>query len=143
LLRRRTRFVAIGSKLAIQNSKDQSDRVLSLPAILKAYIDYIVVAGVTFKYTPQGAVGLLRGKKAIYIVARGGEYMGAPTADIEMGERYLRTIFAFMGVTDFTTVAAEGLDIAGADVDAIVNAAAAKAQQAAKTFGAPETVAAL
>ena len=62
---------------------------LSFPAILKAYIDYVSVTGITFKYTAEGPVGLLNNKKAIHIVARGGEYVNAP---YEMGDRYLRTI---------------------------------------------------
>lgn len=84
---------------------------LSIPAILKAYIDYICVTGITFKYTEQGPVGLCKGKKAIYIVGRGGDYSRKPFSDYEMGERYLRTIFAFLGITDFTTIAANGLDV--------------------------------
>lgn len=113
---------------------------LGIPAILKAFIDYVVVAGVTFKYTAEGAVGLLRGKKALYIVTRGGDYMGGPMADFEMGERYLRTIFSFLGITDFTTIAAQGLDVAGADVEGIVNTAIREAQKMAKAFGIREAV---
>jgi FMN-dependent NADH-azoreductase len=107
---------------------------LGIPAILKAYIDYVVVAGVTYKYTAQGAVGLCQGKKAINIVTRGGDYMGGPMADYEMGERYLRTIFGFLGITDFTTIAAQGLDIAGVDVDGKVENAIKQAREKAKTF---------
>ncbi|MHB9155291.1 MAG: FMN-dependent NADH-azoreductase [Endomicrobiales bacterium] len=102
---------------------------LSIPAILKAYIDYVVVAGITFKYTPEGAVGLCQGKQAVYIVTRGGTYMGT---GFEMGERYLRTIFGFLGITDFSTVSAEGLDIVGNDVEAIVEKASREAQEKAK-----------
>jgi FMN-dependent NADH-azoreductase len=107
---------------------------LSIPAILKAYIDYIVVAGVTFKYTEQGAKGLLENKKAAYIVTRGGEYLGSPALAYEMGERYLRTILGFLGITDFTTISADGLDIVGADVQAKVEQAITKARETAKTF---------
>lgn len=72
---------------------------LSFPAILKAYFDYVVLAGVTFKYTEQGPVGLLAsGKKAVHITARGGLYSQGPTAQFEMGDRYIRTILGFMGV---------------------------------------------
>ena len=51
---------------------------LSIPAILKAYINYISVSGITFKYTSNGSVGLLSDKKAVHIVSRGGEYENAP-----------------------------------------------------------------
>lgn len=107
---------------------------LSIPAILKAYIDYITVTGLTFKYTEQGAVGLLLGKKVIYIVTRGGGYSSEPERNYEMGERYLRTVFRFLGITDFTTIEAEKLDVIGEDVEAILNKAIQDAETAAKTF---------
>ncbi|MCD2347134.1 FMN-dependent NADH-azoreductase [Clostridium guangxiense] len=107
---------------------------LSFPAILKAYIDYICVTGITFKYTADGAVGLCQGKKAVYIVARGGEYSEGSTKAYEMGDRYLRTIFGFLGITDFTTIAAEKLDVIGEDVEAIVQNAIKNAQNKARNF---------
>jgi FMN-dependent NADH-azoreductase len=107
---------------------------LAIPAILKAYIDYITVTGITFKYTESGAVGLLQGKKAVNIVARGGVYNSEASNMYEMGDRYLRTIFGFFGVTDFTTITAEGLDIVGQDVEAIVGNAIKKAQDLARSF---------
>lgn len=107
---------------------------LSSPAILKAYIDYICVTGITFKYTENGPVGLCAGKKAVHITTRGGSYSEEPFASMEMGDKYLRTIFAFLGITDFTTIAAEKLDVIGEDVNAIVEAAIDKAHSLAKTF---------
>ncbi|MFL0249767.1 FMN-dependent NADH-azoreductase [Clostridium neuense] len=107
---------------------------LSFPAILKAYIDYICVTGITFKYTAEGPVGLCQGKKVVYIVARGGEYSEEPANEYEMGERYLRTILGFLGITDFTTIAAEKLDVIGQNVEAIVQAAIKNAQSTAKKF---------
>lgn len=107
---------------------------LSFPAILKAYIDYISVTGITFKYTANGPVGLCQGKKAVYIVARGGTYSSGPAADFELGEKYLRTIFGFLGITDFTTIAAEGLDVIGVDVNAIVENSKTEASKIAKEF---------
>jgi FMN-dependent NADH-azoreductase len=107
---------------------------LSIPAILKAYIDYICVTGITFKYTAEGAVGLCQGRKAIHISARGGEYSEPPFSDFEMGDRYLRTIFAFLGITDFTTVSADKLDVMGEDVEGIVQSAIKDVQEKAKSF---------
>lgn len=82
---------------------------LSIPAILKAYIDYITYVGITFKYTEQGPVGLLadKSKKAIHIVTRGGIYSEGPAVDYELGDKYLRRIFAFMGIQDFKTIKLE------------------------------------
>lgn len=107
---------------------------LSIPAILKAYIDYITVTGITFKYTEAGAVGLCIGKKALHITSRGGDYHIEPYSAYEMGDRYLRTIFGFLGITDFETVAANGTDIIGNDVDAIINEAIIKAKKLAQEF---------
>ncbi|WP_040210409.1 FMN-dependent NADH-azoreductase [Clostridium polynesiense] len=107
---------------------------LSIPAILKAYIDYITVTGITFKYTATGPMGLCTGKKAVNIVSRGGNYSAEPFSAFEMGDRYLRTILAFLGVADYTTIAAEGLDVIGNDVEAIVEEAILKAKELAKKF---------
>jgi FMN-dependent NADH-azoreductase len=107
---------------------------LSIPAILKAYIDYVCVTGITFKYTAEGPVGLCQGKKAVHIVTRGGGYSEGPAAAYEMGDRYLRTIFGFFGITDFTTISADKLDVIGEDVEAIVKNAIEKAEEKAKNF---------
>ena len=107
---------------------------LSIPAILKAYIDYVTVTGITFKYTAEGPIGLCTGKKAVNIVSRGGVYDSEPAASFEMGDRYLRTLFGFLGITDFTTISADGLDVIGNDVDAIVGDAVVKAKEKAKKF---------
>ena len=104
---------------------------LSVPAILKAYIDYVSVTGITFKYTAEGPVGLLKNKKAVHIVARGGEYANAP---YEMGDRYLKTIFGFFGVTDMETIAIENVDVVGADVQAKVDEAIERAKLLLEKF---------
>jgi FMN-dependent NADH-azoreductase len=107
---------------------------LNIPAILKAYIDYICVTGITFKYTAEGPVGLCQGKKAVNISARGGEYSVEPFSAFEMGDRYLRTIFGFLGITDFTTISADALDVIGNDVNGIVQNAVNTAKEIAKNF---------
>ena len=107
---------------------------LSIPAILKAYIDYICVTGITFKYTAQGPVGLCQGKKAVHIVSRGGQYAEGAGASFEMGDRYLRTILGFLGITDFTTISAEKLDVIGEDVEGIIQNTIRTAENKAKDF---------
>lgn len=108
---------------------------LGIPAILKAYIDYICVSGITFKYTEEGPVGLCKGKRAINIVSRGGNYSNNPflTAN-EMGDRYLRTIFNFLGITNYTTITADGLDLSTINTERIMLEAIKKAQQKARVF---------
>ena len=107
---------------------------LSTPSILNAYMDYVSVTGITFKYTERGPVGLCSGKKAIHIVSRGGKYSEGPAAMLEMGDRYLKSIFAFFGITDFTSIVAEGLDIIGQDVESIIEDKIKEAKEVAKEF---------
>lgn len=104
---------------------------LSVPAIVKAYIDYVSVAGITFKYTEEGPVGLLNNKKAVHIVSRGGEYGNAP---YEMGDRYLRTILGFFGINDIETIAIENVDVIGADVQEKIQEGIEKSKLIAKKF---------
>jgi FMN-dependent NADH-azoreductase len=107
---------------------------LSIPAILKSYIDYICVTGITFKYTANGPVGLCTGKKALHITTRGGKYSEGPGSAYEMGERYLRTILGFLGIQDFITISAEELDVVGNDVQALVQTGIDQAVALAKSF---------
>jgi len=104
---------------------------LSIPAILKAYIDYVSVTGITFKYTAEGPVGLLKDKKAVHIVSRGGEYANAP---YEMGDRYLRTILGFFGISEIETIAVENLDVIGVNVQEKVEEGIKKANLLAQKF---------
>jgi len=73
---------------------------------LKNWIDAIARAGVTFKYTDKGAVGLVQGKKVYVALTRGGLYRNTP-ADTQVP--YLKTFFAFLGMTDVQFIYAEGL----------------------------------
>lgn len=107
---------------------------LSIPAILKAYIDYICVTGITFKYTENGPVGLCQNKKAVIITTTGGEYSVEPGASFEIGTRYLKTLLNFFGITDITTITAEKLDIIGEDVEEIMKEAIKTAEEVAKEF---------
>ncbi|MFA6914599.1 MAG: NAD(P)H-dependent oxidoreductase, partial [Endomicrobiia bacterium] len=107
---------------------------LGVPSILKAYFDYITVKDISFKYTAEGPVGLLSNKNAVYISARGGIYDVEPMSNFEFGQRYIKTMFNFFGITDYTAICADGLDIMGADVKQIVNTAIEKAQKLAVIF---------
>lgn len=84
----------------------------TIPSQLKAWIDRLLVAGETFRYTERGSEGLMGAKRVIVAVARGGLY-GEHSGQraIEHAERYLADVFAFIGVTDLTFVVAEGLKI--------------------------------
>ena len=107
---------------------------LGLPSILKAYIDYITVKGFSFKYAEQGPVGLLGGRKAVFITTRGGFYSIPPMSEFEMGERYLKTILAFYGISDYALINADGLDVIGQDVEKIINETKNRAAELANIF---------
>ena len=71
----------------------------SLPASLKAWIDQIARVGETFRYTENGPIGLLEGKRAIVTVASGGTPVGS---DYDFATDYLRHVLGFIGITDVT-----------------------------------------
>ena len=83
----------------------------TLPTQLKAWIDRIVIAGKTFRYTENGPEGLAKGKRVIVALARGGFYdAGSPASALEHLETYLRGIFNFIGIEP-EFVAADGLAV--------------------------------
>ena len=83
----------------------------SLPSQLKAWIDRILVAGKTFRYTETGPEGLATGKRVIVGLARGGFYdANSPAASLEHLESYLQGVFNFIGIEP-EFVAADGLAI--------------------------------
>ena len=83
----------------------------TLPTQLKAWLDRILVAGKTFRYTESGPEGLAGGKRVVIALARGGFYgAGSPAASLEHLETYLRGVFNFIGIEP-EFVAADGLAI--------------------------------
>ena len=91
-----------------------------VPSTLKAYFDHVARAGVTFRYTEKGAVGLLRGKMAYVFATRGGKYAGTGL-DLETG--FVRQFLAFVGIEDVEFIYAEGLANGEASREAALNAA--------------------
>lgn len=95
-----------------------------VPASLKAWVDQIARAGVTFRYTENGPQGLLDGKRAIIALASGGTAIGS---DIDFASDYLRHIMGFIGITEVEIVAADqmmmngegALSKAAAQIDAL------------------------
>ncbi len=77
-----------------------------VPATLKAWVDMIARVGVTFRYTENGPVGLLEGKRAIILVASGGTPVGSP---IDFATPYLKQALAFVGITDVTIIASDAM----------------------------------
>ncbi|HEY9133525.1 MAG TPA: FMN-dependent NADH-azoreductase [Dyella sp.] len=80
-----------------------------VPSQLKAWIDHIVVAGKTFRYTAEGPEGLAKGKRVIVASSRGGVYSNGPATAMDFQENYLRAVLGFIGITDIEFVRAEGI----------------------------------
>lgn len=91
-----------------------------VPATLKAWVDLVARAGVTFRYSENGPVGLLKGKRAILALASGGTEVGSA---IDFATGYLKHILGFIGITDVEIVAADRLAV---DADASLGKAHAQ-----------------
>ncbi|MBP5280871.1 MAG: NAD(P)H-dependent oxidoreductase [Lachnospiraceae bacterium] len=90
---------------------------LSFPAMLKAYFEQINVLGLTFAYSAEGVPqGLCHAKRLFYVTTAGGPIFGDP-----YGFGYIKALATlYHGIPEVTAFMAEGLDIYGADVDAIL-----------------------
>jgi len=75
----------------------------SVPAVLKAWIDMIARARLTFRYTENGVEGLLKGKRAYVVVPSGGVPVGTP---VDFATPYLRHALGFVGITDVEFIGA-------------------------------------
>jgi FMN-dependent NADH-azoreductase len=80
-----------------------------IASTLKTWFDYVLRAGVTFRYGEAGPEGLLTGKHAIVIESRGGLYSEGPAQVMDAQEPHLRTLLGFIGITDVTFIRAEKL----------------------------------
>jgi FMN-dependent NADH-azoreductase len=80
----------------------------AVPSALKAWVDHIVLAGVTFRYGENGPVGLLEKKRLFIVEASGGDYSGSEMGRKNHAAPYLKDIFGFLGVHDATVIAVSG-----------------------------------
>lgn len=111
---------AIALSDQIVNELSQSDIIVlgtpmynfGPPASLKAWADLAARVGETFKYTENGPVGLLEGKKAYIAVATGGAAIDSP---VDFLTPWLRLFFGFIGIDDVEVIKAEALNKAGQD----------------------------
>lgn len=93
---------------------------LSFPAVLKQYFEQVNVVGITFRYTEEGVpVGLCRAERIIYVTTAGGSFVPE-----EFGYGYVKALAqGFYGISDVRIIKAVGLDLAGADVNRIMESA--------------------
>ncbi len=88
---------------------------------LKSWFDFVAVPGRTFQYAAPGvSKGLLFGKKAFVIIARGGDYADPPMTAFDFQEPLLRMLLGFMGIYDVTFIRAEGMRQRAEDAEHIL-----------------------
>ena len=107
---------------------------LSFPPMMKAYLDTIVVAGKTFKYTEQGPVGLVPNKPVLLVEARGGHYSDGPAAAMEFSYSYLKTIMNFIGIQSFQHLLVEDLSVDPTKAEQLLEDALVRARELAPGF---------
>ena len=90
----------------------------SVPGALKTWIDMIARARETFRYTENGPVGLLEGKKAYLVVTSGGVPVGS---DMNFATGYMRHVMGFIGITDVTVIEAGQLNFVAEEKLAAAN----------------------
>jgi FMN-dependent NADH-azoreductase len=98
------------------------------PSTFRAWIDHVARAGITFRYTPDGPVGLLGGRRAFVFATRGGRYAGT-AGDLQTA--YVRQALGFIGIRDVEFVYAEGLALGSEQRERAVAAAAARIHELA------------
>ena len=101
-----------------------------IASTLKTWFDYVLRAGITFKYSESGPVGLLEGKRAIVIESRGGLYSEGPAKVMDSQEPHLRNLLGFMGITNITFVRVEKLAFGTEARERAIDAARAELAEA-------------
>ncbi|RVU37658.1 FMN-dependent NADH-azoreductase [Rheinheimera riviphila] len=94
-----------------------------VPSQLKAWFDRIARAGITFKYTETGPVGLLEDKPVVFFATRGGIYKDLPH---DSQTPFLKAFFNFIGLKNLHFVYAEGLNMGAESAQAALTAAKAQ-----------------
>lgn len=109
-----------------------------IPSTLKSWFDYVLRAGVTFRYTEQGPIGLVGRKKVVVVESRAGFYSEGETMAMDSQEPHLRTMLGLMGLKDVEFVRVEKLAF-GPEA---MNAALEGARERVRQVAIPETLAA-
>jgi len=84
-----------------------------IPSTLKAWLDTVNRAGITFTYAAEGPKGLLTGKKVYIALSSGGIYSEGPMQGYDHAVPYLKSFLSFIGLTDISVVRAEGTSMPG------------------------------
>jgi len=107
-----------------------------IPYRLKHYLDLLVQPGCTFSFSPEkGYEGLVTGKPAMIVFARGGDYENADPNTVDFQKRYLELALGFIGITDVRSVVVQPTLAGGPEVASRkIDAAIAEARKLAETF---------
>jgi FMN-dependent NADH-azoreductase len=97
-----------------------------ISSTLKTYIDNVLRAGATFRYTANGPEGLVKGKKAYIVRASGGVYSEGPMKAADFQDTYLKHVLGFIGITDVETIHIEGIAFGPEAAEKAVSAAAGR-----------------
>ncbi len=97
-----------------------------ISSTLKTYIDYVLRAGSTFRYTANGPEGLVKGKKAYIVRASGGVYSEGDLKPLNFQDPYLKLVLGFIGITDVETIHIEGIAYGPEATDKALAAAAGR-----------------
>ena len=100
-----------------------------VPSTLKAWIDHISRAGRTFAFGANGPQGLLKGRRAILVLASGGVYSNGHMKAFDFTEPYLRAVLGFLGITDVDVVRAEGVAVSAIGPEKALAAAGTQSKQ--------------
>ena len=88
---------------------------MSFPSVLKVWVENMYVRNLTFRYVDDQSEGLCRGRESVYITTA-----GSPIGADDWGAGYMRAVLHTLGIPEFTSIAAESLDMATSDAQAIM-----------------------
>ncbi|HVW68558.1 MAG TPA: FMN-dependent NADH-azoreductase [Steroidobacteraceae bacterium] len=97
-----------------------------ISSTLKTYIDHLLRAGSTFRYTEKGPEGLVKGKKAYIVQASGGVYSEGPMQSFNFQDTYLKRVLSFIGITDVEVISIEGVAFGPEATEKALQAAAGR-----------------
>ncbi|MDO4272583.1 MAG: NAD(P)H-dependent oxidoreductase [Eubacteriales bacterium] len=104
---------------------------LSVPAVLKVYIENISAEGITFGCSAEGLYGLCNAQWMLFLTTRGGVWEGS---DMEIGSRYMKALCSFFGIDSYSCVFADGIDMADLDGKQILEDALEKVEKTCRTL---------
>ena len=106
---------------------------LSFPSVLKIWVENMYVRNLTFRYERERPVGLCRGRESFYVTTA-----GSPIGTNDWGAGYMRAVLTTLGISAFTPLRAEGLDLEGNDAESILRDAGLRAREAAGAWAEKE-----